>query len=34
MSVGQKIKYRVGKSHFYVLHENNKETKYEIVGKK
>jgi hypothetical protein len=34
MSDGQKIKYRVGKSHFYILHENNKETKYEIVGKK
>jgi hypothetical protein len=34
MSVGQKIQFRVGKNHFYVLHEKNKETKYEIVGKK
>ena len=34
MSVGQKIRYRVGKNHFYVLNEENKETKYEIVGKK
>jgi hypothetical protein len=34
MSVGQKIQYRVGKNHFYVLIEKNKETKYEIVGKK
>jgi hypothetical protein len=35
MSVGgQKIRYRVGKNHFYLLIENNKETKYEIVGKK
>jgi uncharacterized protein (DUF1697 family) len=34
MSVGQKIRYRVGKNHFYVLDEKNRETKYEIVGKK
>ena len=34
MSVGQKIQFRVGKNHFYVLSENNKETKYEIVSKK
>jgi hypothetical protein len=34
MTVGQKIRYRVGKNHFYLLSENNKETKYEIVGKK
>jgi len=34
MSAGQKIQYRVGKNHFYVLNENNKEIKYEIVGKK
>ncbi len=34
MSVGQKIRYRVGKNHFYLFSENNKETKYEIVGKK
>ena len=34
MSVGQKIRYRVGKNLFYLLSENNKETKYEIVGKK
>ena len=34
MSAGQKIRYRVGKNHFYLLNEKNKETKYEIVGKK
>ena len=34
MSVGQRIRYRVGKNYFYLLSENNKETKYEIVGKK
>jgi len=34
MSVGQKIQYRVGRNHFYVLNGKNKETKYEIVGKK
>ena len=34
MTVGQKIRYRVGKNHFYLLSDNNKETKYEIVGKK
>jgi hypothetical protein len=34
MSVGQKIRYRVGKNHFYLLNEKNQETKYEIVGKK
>jgi hypothetical protein len=33
MSIGQKIQYRVGKNHFYVLNEKGKETKYEIVGK-
>jgi hypothetical protein len=33
MSAGQKIKYRVGKNHFYVFNEKGKETKYEIVGK-
>jgi hypothetical protein len=34
MSVGQKIRYRVSKNHFYLLNEENKETKYEIVSKK
>ena len=34
MSAGQKIRYRMGKYHLYVLSEKNKETKYEIVGKK
>jgi hypothetical protein len=34
MSVGQKIRYRVGKNHFYLLNEKNQETKFEIVGKK
>jgi hypothetical protein len=34
MSAGQKIRYRVGKRHFYLFNEGSKETKYEIVGKK
>lgn len=34
MSVGRKIRFRVGKNNFYVLSEKNKETKYEIVSKK
>lgn len=33
MTIGQKIKFRVGKNHFYLLNEKGKETKYEIVGK-
>ena len=34
MSAGQKVRYRVGKHHFYLLNGENKETKYEIVDKK